>query len=432
MAGFLFPMPAAQAAQTFGETTGGVTHTWTNYTNAGGTEGAQIAAYQTVQIACRVEGFRVSDGNTWWYRIASAPWSNNYYASADAFYNNGQTSGSLKGTPFYDPAVPLCGSNNPSPPPTNPPPKTTPTVTLAQGPAAPAGYRYAISLSGFAANTPVTVVCYDSRTPAFYTFTLSTNGSGTASTQSQCYSADGPDHWVLAGGVESNHVAWGGTAGQGPTSQNPPPAPANSSAAPPGPAPSQKPKSNDPCFAIGTGTWTDRAIFGGTETRYDRTASLYLQCEGFGAPDGLTYSPAMKCAMMAAVAALGGLHEAGGICDALGLVDNIGRGDWMGAVNGLACSMFADGFATAVAIIIAGATAETTVGAAVIGVASYRALQSFLTVACGGIFDGGASTFGGKLEAKHEFNVAQDIRFKGKCLRFRKTFGLVSWSAVDC
>jgi hypothetical protein len=36
-------------------------------------------------------GFKVADGNTWWSRIASAPWDNNFYVSADAFYNDGQT-----------------------------------------------------------------------------------------------------------------------------------------------------------------------------------------------------------------------------------------------------------------------------------------------------------------------------------------------------
>ena len=93
---------------TYAETTGGVTHTWTNYTNAGGNEGPSIPSNTTVQIACRLTGFRVEDGNTWWYRIASIPWNDAYYASADAFYNNGQTSGSLLGTPFVDPAVPNC------------------------------------------------------------------------------------------------------------------------------------------------------------------------------------------------------------------------------------------------------------------------------------------------------------------------------------
>lgn len=90
------------------ETTGGVTHTWTNYTNAGGYEGPIIPSNQSVLIACKLTGFRVADGNTWWYRIASSPWNGAYYASADAFYNNGQTSGSLLGTPFVDSSVPDC------------------------------------------------------------------------------------------------------------------------------------------------------------------------------------------------------------------------------------------------------------------------------------------------------------------------------------
>ena len=96
------------APKTWAETAGGVVHTWTNYTNAGGTQGPSISSGQTVQIACRLQGFKVADGNTWWYRIDSSPWSNHYYASADAFYNDGQTSGSLHGTPFVDPGVGLC------------------------------------------------------------------------------------------------------------------------------------------------------------------------------------------------------------------------------------------------------------------------------------------------------------------------------------
>ena len=92
----------------FAETTGGVAHTWTNYTDAGGTQGPSIGSNQTVQIACWVTGFRVADGNTYWYQIGSSPWDLNYYVSADAFYNNGETSGSLLGTPFVDPKVPEC------------------------------------------------------------------------------------------------------------------------------------------------------------------------------------------------------------------------------------------------------------------------------------------------------------------------------------
>jgi surface antigen len=100
--------PPPPAPQTWAETTGGVAHTWTNYTNAGGTQGPSIGANQTVQIACKLHGFAVADGNTWWYRIVSAPWNAAFYVSADAFYNNGATSGSLHGTPFVDPAVSDC------------------------------------------------------------------------------------------------------------------------------------------------------------------------------------------------------------------------------------------------------------------------------------------------------------------------------------
>lgn len=100
--------PPPQPSPTYTETTGGVAHTWTNYTNAGGYEGPTIPAFASVQISCKLSGFRVADGNTWWYRIGSAPWSDNYYVSADAFYNNGATSGSLHGTPFVDPNVRDC------------------------------------------------------------------------------------------------------------------------------------------------------------------------------------------------------------------------------------------------------------------------------------------------------------------------------------
>lgn len=103
------PAPSQPApTPTFAETAGGVANTWTNYGNAGGDHGPSIPSNATVAIACKVTGFRVADGNTWWYRIASAPWNNAYYVSADAFYNNGQTSGSLHGTPPVDGNIPDC------------------------------------------------------------------------------------------------------------------------------------------------------------------------------------------------------------------------------------------------------------------------------------------------------------------------------------
>ena len=114
---------------TYAETTGGVAHTWTDYADAGGTPGLEIASHQTVQITCRVSGWKAPDGNNWWYEIASSPWNNNFYVSADPFYNNGQASGSLQGTPFYDPDVPVCGSTP------TPPAPVVYTITLSASPA---------------------------------------------------------------------------------------------------------------------------------------------------------------------------------------------------------------------------------------------------------------------------------------------------------
>lgn len=93
---------------TFPETVGGETMTWSDYRNGGGVAGPTIHTGQSVQVSCRVEGLAVADSDSWWYRVASDPWSDRFYASADAFYNNGQTSGELRGTPFYDPGVPAC------------------------------------------------------------------------------------------------------------------------------------------------------------------------------------------------------------------------------------------------------------------------------------------------------------------------------------
>lgn len=102
--------PPSFASTTYSETAGGAANTWTDYLNAGGAQGPTIPAYTTVQVTCAVSGFRVADGNTWWYQIASSPWDNAYFVSADAFYNDGASSGSLAGTPYVDPAVPLCSS----------------------------------------------------------------------------------------------------------------------------------------------------------------------------------------------------------------------------------------------------------------------------------------------------------------------------------
>ena len=104
------PPPVAPPPETWTETSGppSGSGTFSNYTNAGGTIGTRIAPYQTVQVSCKVQGFKVADGDPWWYRVASSPWNNQFYASSDNFYNNGQTSGSLNNGVVVDANVPDC------------------------------------------------------------------------------------------------------------------------------------------------------------------------------------------------------------------------------------------------------------------------------------------------------------------------------------
>jgi len=100
------PAPATNTG--VAEIVGGPSHTWSDYRSAGGVAGPVIPAYHAVRIGCRVRGFKVSDGDPWWYRVTSAPWNGRYYVSADAFYNNGAKHGTLLHTPLLDPKVPVC------------------------------------------------------------------------------------------------------------------------------------------------------------------------------------------------------------------------------------------------------------------------------------------------------------------------------------
>jgi nucleoside phosphorylase len=106
--GAILALHVISGGRTFSETTGGNANTWTNYSNGGGNPGQVIPSHKTVQIACKVIGLKVKDGDTWWYRIASSPWDNKYYVSADAFYNNGQTSGPFTTSLPVDNKVPNC------------------------------------------------------------------------------------------------------------------------------------------------------------------------------------------------------------------------------------------------------------------------------------------------------------------------------------
>jgi hypothetical protein len=92
------------------EITGGPARTWSNYQNAGGTPGRSLTNHQRLYVTCRLRGFQAGGTNVWWYRLGEPPWSNRFYATADAFYNNGHGTGPLKGTPKVDARVPLCPS----------------------------------------------------------------------------------------------------------------------------------------------------------------------------------------------------------------------------------------------------------------------------------------------------------------------------------
>jgi hypothetical protein len=145
-----------------------------------------------------------------------------YVVASGAGPTGGQTGGS--GGPGGGSTGPASGSGNPGGGGGNSPPTFTQappgaSVTVSEGPAATYGYRYAITLTGFDPNSAVGIECYDSQDPnGYYGFYLVTNSSGDATTSSYCYSASGPYYWVVAGGLESNQVAWNTSGGTTPPS----------------------------------------------------------------------------------------------------------------------------------------------------------------------------------------------------------------------
>jgi hypothetical protein len=100
--------PVQQPTPHYESTGGESARTWSNPATAGGTQGPSVPTYTTVQVTCRIEGYRVPDGDDWWYRVASSPWNNAYYLTADVTYNNGATTGSINDGVLVDATVPLC------------------------------------------------------------------------------------------------------------------------------------------------------------------------------------------------------------------------------------------------------------------------------------------------------------------------------------
>jgi hypothetical protein len=95
---------------TWTETTGTPAHTWADPVQLTG-GGTPLGPRQSVQVLCRVKGYVVQDGDPWWYRLASTPWNGRYYATSDAFYDNGATSGPVDTGVVVDEQVPVCSGS---------------------------------------------------------------------------------------------------------------------------------------------------------------------------------------------------------------------------------------------------------------------------------------------------------------------------------
>ncbi len=91
-----------------GETAFAKSKTFVDFVNAGGPFGASLSPGQVVQVSCRIRGFKVQDGDRWWYRLASPPWNGHYYATSDVFYNTPNTSGNPINGVQVDRRVRLC------------------------------------------------------------------------------------------------------------------------------------------------------------------------------------------------------------------------------------------------------------------------------------------------------------------------------------
>jgi hypothetical protein len=82
-------------------------HTFQNYHNASG-QGPDIATSQWVQVSCKILDGTIASTNPdgYWYRIATSPWNNAYYAPANTFMNGDPPNGPY--THNTDFSVPDC------------------------------------------------------------------------------------------------------------------------------------------------------------------------------------------------------------------------------------------------------------------------------------------------------------------------------------
>jgi hypothetical protein len=171
-------------------------------------------------------------------------------------------------------------------------------------------------------------------------------------------------------------------------------------------------------------------------TVYNRSASLFQVCEGFGA-DSVSYSTDMTCAIVGLVASEVGrrgeavsLDSVDRLCDTASVVESLQTGTWAAEAGRAGCQVIGGIFAEGLAIAAAGASAEA---GAVVGVAVYHALQVGVALACDGDFRNAVENFGTYLEAHHESNVAHDLVSKANtCLKNDPHALLKHWSTTDC
>jgi hypothetical protein len=105
----LQPIPVTPPRSTWREQQGSLgANTFRNPYNASGM-GVKIKPYQWVEVRCKVYAPQIvsANPNGYWYRIASPPWSNAYYAVANTFWN-GDIPGQRPYVHFTDWAVPNC------------------------------------------------------------------------------------------------------------------------------------------------------------------------------------------------------------------------------------------------------------------------------------------------------------------------------------
>lgn len=169
--------------------------------------GLGVYKNERVQLECYATGDAVPPYNDkLWYRVNNVT-RPTVGGRVNVGYLNAHYINDGRNANVVDAGVAKCGAVASPPPAPSATPR--PAVSVARGTSAPQGYWYAITVKHFAANSMVSVSCRDSVDSAgFRTFMLATDGSGDGSAQSECYSGDGPDHWVTANGVESNHVLW--------------------------------------------------------------------------------------------------------------------------------------------------------------------------------------------------------------------------------